>query len=125
MHSYYVSKSKSEVDHKQTEQEIKNKVAQASLPFDNENSDDDYEFDEEWIEEEDDDEKLNTTQINSNNVKFIELVDINDPVFCHALETNVRVEIPAPTEEIEDDLDFDINSLVETAMSKRLAQTHD
>ena len=66
-------------------------------------------------------EKLATTQINSNVIKFSELIDVNDPTFRHALELDVSVIIPPLDEEFEDDnLDFDVNSLVETAMASRI-----
>ena len=50
------------------------------------------------------------------------MIDVNDPDFHHALELDVSVIIPALNdEEIEDDnLDFDVNSLVETAMASRI-----
>src|SRR5829696_2198504 len=103
VHSYYILNFKSEINHNLSEQDLQDAINQTSLPFnivDNKkeklNNDDD-EYDEEWLEDEDEDEdeKLAATQINSNIIEFAELININD------------------------NLDFDVNLLVETAMTNR------
>ena len=133
VHSYYITNnSNSEINYNVSEQKLQDVIAQTSFPFDieeednNNNDKEEEEFDNdeyeesEWIE--DDDEKNAATQINSKVIKFTELIDINDPDFRRALELDVSVIIPAlNNEEIEDDnLDFDVNSLVKTAMASRI-----
>ena len=51
------------------------------------------------------------------------MIDVNDPDFCHALELDVSVIIPAlDNEEIDDNnSDFDVISIVETAMANRIS----
>ncbi len=129
VHFYYISNnSNSEVSYNISEQKLQDIIAQTSLPFDIEDNDYEEEFDDndeyeenEWVE--DDEEKLAIIQINSNVIKFTELIDVNDPDFHHALELDVSAIIPAlDDEEMEDDnLDFDVNSLVETAMASRIS----
>ena len=128
VHSYYVSNnSNSEITYNISEQKLQDIITQTTLPFDIDNNenvefDDNDEYEEnEWVEV--GEEKDAAAQINSNVIKFTELIDVNDPDFRHALELDVSVIIPALNdEEIEDDnLDFDVNSLVETAMASRIS----
>ena len=128
VHSYYISNnSNSEITYNISEQKLQDIITQTSLPFDidnneNEEFDNNDEYEEnEWVE--DDEEKLAATQINSNVIKFTELINVDDPDFRRALELDVSVIIPAlDNEEIEDDnLDFNVNSLVETAMASRIS----
>ena len=132
MHSYYVTNLKSNINYKLSEQELQNVINQTSLPFDNINEekgdnidDNDEEIEEEEEELDDNEEKLAITQINSKFIEFAELIDVNDPEFRRALELDVSVIISPLNEEPEienDNLDFDINALVETAMAKKLTQ---
>jgi hypothetical protein len=133
MHSYYVTNLKSNINYKLSEQELQNVINQTSLPFDdtNEQQEDNIDDNDDEIEEideeelDDEEEKLAIAQINSKIVEFAELIDVNDPEFCRALELDVSVIIPPLAEKAEienDNLDFDINALVETAMAKKLSQ---
>lgn len=128
MHSYYVTNFKSNINYKLSEQELQNVINQTSLSFDNTNEEKGDDNDEEIEEEEeldDNEEKLAITQINSKFIEFAELIDVNDPEFRRALELDVSVIISPLTEEPEienDNLDFDINALIETAMAKKLTQ---
>ncbi|CAJ0752970.1 9783_t:CDS:2 [Entrophospora sp. SA101] len=61
-----------------------------------------------------------TAQINQNPLMFDQLIDVNDQEFQRALEIEVSVLIPA-TEIVEHgDQEFDIQSIVEIAMLRRL-----
>lgn len=139
MHSYYVANAKDEIKYAYqglTDSELETMI-QRSVSFDlseeeenddfdenesesenenvNENEDEDEDEDEGLYEE----EQLAAAQINQNPLMFDQLIDVNDQEFRHAMEIEISVLIPA-TEIVEHgDQEFDIQSIVETAMLRR------
>ena len=144
MHSYYVANAKDEIKYAYqglTDSELENMI-QRNISFDlsdeeenddfdesdkneNENESDSENENENENEDEDEDvglyeeEQLAAAQINQNPLMFDQLIDVNDQEFRRALEIEVSVLIPA-TEIVEHgDQEFDIQSIVETAMLRR------
>ncbi|CAJ0745979.1 13189_t:CDS:2 [Entrophospora sp. SA101] len=103
MHSYYVANAIDEIKYAYqglTDSELETMI-QRNVSFDLK-------------------EQLAAAQINQNPLMFDQLIDVNDQEFQRALEIEVSVLIPA-TEIVEHgDQEFDIQSIVEIAMLRRL-----
>ena len=135
MHSYYISNTKDEVKsayQELNETEFEQVIIQSRLPFDtltdeeaNNDSDDSEDDDDDEEEEDDDDDDTNTSeeqqvsQVNQNCLSFEELVDVDDQELQHVLGIQVSVVIPSYEIVEHGDTDFDIESILENAMSKR------
>jgi hypothetical protein len=140
MHSYYVANAKDEIKYSYqglNDSELETMI-QRNVPFGLSDEEDDFnendknenesesesenenENDNEGEDESsDEEEQLAATQMNQNPLTFDQLIDINDQEFRHALEIEVSVLIPA-TEIIEHgNQEFDIQSIVETAILRR------
>jgi hypothetical protein len=141
MHSYYIANAKDEIKCSYqglSDLELET-VIQRNISFDlSDEEDDSDDFDEndenesenenqnenEDENEDSDEEELAATQMNQNTLMFDQLIDVNDREFRHALEIEVSVLIPA-TEIIEHgDQEFDIQSIVETAMLRKLNRSN-
>lgn len=145
MHSYYVANAKDEIKYAYqglTDSELETMIQRNVVSFDLSDEEENDDFDENdknenksesesenenvnESEDEDEDEglyeeeQLAAAQINQNPLMFDQLIDVNDQEFRRALEIEVSVLIPA-TEIVEHgDQEFDIQSIVETAMLRR------
>ena len=127
MHSYYISNTKDEVKsayQELNETEFEQVIIQSRLPFDT-LTDEEANNDSDDSEEEDDDDDTNTSeeqqvsQVNQNCLSFEELVDVDDQELQHVLGIQVSVVIPSYEIVEHGDTDFDIESILDNAMSKR------
>ena len=127
MHSYYISNTKDEVKsayQELNETEFEQVIIQSRLPFDT-LTDEEANNDSDDSEDDDDDDDTNTSeeqqvsQVNQNCLSFEELVDVDDQELQHVLGIQVSVVIPSYEIVEHGDTDFDIESILDNAMSKR------
>ena len=125
MHSYYISNTKDEVKsayQELNETEFEQVIIQSRLPFDT-LTDEEANNDSDDSEDDDDDtntsEEQQVSQVNQNCLSFEELVDVDDQELQHVLGIQVSVVIPSYEIVEHGDTDFDIESILDNAMSKR------